>query len=98
LHCLSFGLRLLITSFISSNCSYCNFGLFNAYENAKSVDGDNRPYLKVALWLRIMQGVIHPWQMIHVISGLIDLTYGKTYKNSSQTTYTLTVVMVTTTS
>jgi hypothetical protein len=45
-----------------------------------------------------MQGVIHPWQMIHVISGLIDLTYGKTYKNSSQTTYTLTVVMVTTTS
>jgi hypothetical protein len=32
------------------------------------------------------------------ISGLIDLTYAKTYKNSSQTTYTLTVAMVTTTS
>jgi hypothetical protein len=34
----------------------------------------------------------------YVISGLIDLTYGKTYKNSSQTTYTFTVAMVTTTS
>jgi hypothetical protein len=45
-----------------------------------------------------MQGVIHPWQKIHVISDLIDLTYGKTYQNSSQTTYTLTVAMVTTTS
>jgi hypothetical protein len=44
-----------------------------------------------------MQGVIHQWQTIHVISGLIDLTYGKTYKNSSQTTYALTVAMVTTT-
>jgi hypothetical protein len=37
-------------------------------------------------------------QTIHVISGLIDLTYGKTYKNSSQTTDTLTVAMVATTS
>jgi hypothetical protein len=45
-----------------------------------------------------MQGVIHPWQKIHVISGLIDLTYGKTYTNSSQMTYTLTVAMVTATS
>jgi hypothetical protein len=41
-----------------------------------------------------MQGVIHPWQKIHDISSLIDLTYIKTSRNSSQTTLTICIILV----